>query len=67
MSHMRLQKREIDKSALAIDYSTSHDLGMRIWPDRLPHRAALGPRAANQICLQRVRGLDRVLRGRVDG
>ena len=41
--------------------------GMRLRPCSLVRRLLLGYRAMSHIRLQRVRGLDRVLRGRPDG
>ena len=46
--------------------STLLELAMSFWPGRLLRTPPLGPRAIGHIRLQRVRGLDRVLRGPSD-
>ena len=48
------------------DLSTSFELDTTSGRDRWGRGAALGPRATGHIRLQRVQGLDRVQRGRLD-
>ena len=59
---------EIEKSRntppIDMDLPTSPELDMSSGSAGLVRVAPLGPSAMRQICLQRVRGLDRVLRGR---
>ena len=62
----RLQIHEIKQTAVAIDWSTSPELGTTSRLDWSARRSPWGSRAMDQIRLQRVRGLDRVLRGRQD-
>ena len=57
---------EIRKSHIPADLSTFRELGMSLRPGRLLRRASLGSSAVGHIRLQRVRRLDRVLRGRAD-
>jgi len=49
-----------------MDLPTSPELDMSSGSAELVRVAPLGPRAMSHIRLQRVRGLDRVLRGRPD-
>ena len=59
--------RYLEKHNIPIDIdllSTSRELDMRFRRARLVRMAPLGPSAVDQIRLQRVRGLDRVVRGR---
>ena len=61
------RNRQNLKLLVLIDETTSRELGMRFRACCLIRMATLGPSAMSQIRLQRVRGLDRVLRGRLHG
>ena len=57
---------EVIHSSREVDYSTSPELDMSSGPSRWDRESPLGSSAMRQIRLQRVRGLDRVIRGRQD-